>query len=64
MTRSMIKLHPDMNAVFWIYFLENSEPVVPVVSNSDNNITIDEPVIIHFKPRSKNLLKLNISEIL
>lgn len=46
LTRSMIKLHPDMNVVFWIYFLENSEPVVPVVSNSNNYFIIKVSVII------------------
>lgn len=65
LTRSMIKLHPDMNAVCWIYFLGDSELVVAAVSNSDNYSTIKEPVIIQYKLQSKkNLSKLNIFEIL
>lgn len=65
LTRILIKLHPDMNAVFWIYFLEDSELVVPAVSNSDNYFTIKE--LSQFKPQSKKFIyniKLNIFEIL
>lgn len=46
LTRSMIKLHPDMNAVFWIYFLEDSELVVPAVSNFNKYFTNKVSVII------------------